>query len=517
MKKIVTILLGIAILNGTATAQDIAPYGYYFDALRFSQTYTGGTARNIALGGANVALGAEMSSVSGNPAGLGFYNRSEFSFTPGVTFLNNNAMLQGLKMKNPAIRGSLDNIGIVFNNTKKETKGWLGGSFGFSVNKINDFNGEYRYAISNDQNSIVDYFIESANGLPAGEMPYPDEATDLTALAYYTYLIGPLNVLDPNEPDDYYFSDVTSFMRPTLQQEEIITTSGSQYQWSLSYGGNLSDVLYVGFGVGMVSLDYSATKNLVEYNFDYSADDPTYNPIHSIDLNEELAISGTGANATFGIILRPVSFVRIGASITTPTVYTINDRYNASLAADWNDFFYGDLVGGDTTLNYLEARTADVVTKYSLTTPLRASVGAAIFLGKLGFVTADIEYLDYSNIWLAGMDFPMDGDNAYIQANFTDALNLKAGAELRLDALRLRAGYAVDQVPLTADLDYENPNHRISAGAGLHFENFYADLTVLNTFNRQPYSPYSLIDETEPVVELKKNNFSGFLTLGFSF
>ena len=83
MKKLMTILLAVAILNGKATAQDNVPYGYYIDALRFSQTYAGGTAMNLALGGANTALGAELTSISGNPAGLGLYNRSEFAFTPG--------------------------------------------------------------------------------------------------------------------------------------------------------------------------------------------------------------------------------------------------------------------------------------------------------------------------------------------------------------------------------------------------------------------------------------------------
>lgn len=504
-------------MNGKATAQENLPYGYYIDALRFSQTYPGGTAMNIALGGANVALGAELTSITGNPAGLGLYNRSEIAITPGFTFAEYKTSVNGNDTRNQDTYGHLGNIGFVINNTKNEVGGWLGGSFGFSVNKINDFNAEYKYSLVNDQNSLVDYFIESANGLPAWQMDDLVNAVDLTTLAYHTYLIGPLEVLDTSLPDDQYFSDITSFARPTVQQSETVRTSGNQYQWNLSYGGNLADVLYIGFGVGVVSLDYRAEKFYEETMFDYSAEDPTYDPINFIYADEELRIEGTGVNATAGIILRPVSFIRLGASITTPTVYNLTDRYNAGLAADWNNFFYGDLVGGDTTLNYVEARGAEALSRYSLTTPFKASGGAAVFFGKLGFVTVDVEYLDYRNIWLQGDDFLLDADNDFILANFSEALNIRSGAEMRLDDLRLRAGYAIDNVPLTADWDYKSPNHRISVGAGLHFENFFTDLTVLNGFTKSTYRPYSLADGSAPQVEFRNNRWSTLLTLGYKF
>lgn len=517
MKRLTTVLLLAAILNGKATAQDNSPYGYYIDALRFSQTYPGGTAMNIALGGANVALGAELTSITGNPAGLGLYNRSEIAITPGFTFADFRTSVNGNDTKNQETYGHLNNIGFVINNTKKESGGWLGGSFGFSVNKINDFNAEYKYSLVNNQNSLVDYFIESANGIPTWQLDDLENAVDLTTLSYYTYLIGPLEVLNTDLPDDQYFSDVTSFIRPSVQQSETVRTSGNQYQWNLSYGGNLDDVFYIGFGVGVVSLNYKAEKFYEESEFDYSAVDPAYNPINSVSAEEELTIEGAGVNASVGIILRPVSFIRLGASLTTPTVYNLTDRYSASLAADWNDFFYEDLIGGDTTLNYIEAQGAEALSRYSLTTPLKISGGAAVFFGKLGFVTVDVEYLDYRNIWLEGEDFSLDADNDFMAAYFSEALNIRSGAELRMDDLRLRAGYAIDNVPLTADWDYKSPNHRISAGAGFHFENFFSDLTVVNSINKSSYRPYSLADGSEPIVEFRKNNWSALLTLGYKF
>ena len=53
------------------------------EALMVSRTQPGGTARIQAMGGAQIALGGDLSSTSSNPAGLGMYNRSEVSITPG--------------------------------------------------------------------------------------------------------------------------------------------------------------------------------------------------------------------------------------------------------------------------------------------------------------------------------------------------------------------------------------------------------------------------------------------------
>jgi hypothetical protein len=111
----------------------------------------------------------------------------------------------------------------------------------------------------------------------------------------------------------------------------------------------------------------------------------------------------------------------------------------------------------------------------------------------------------------------MDADNDFMKNNFTQALNLKAGVEIRLDALRLRAGYALDQVPTNVDLDYKSANQRISAGVGLHLENFFADFTIINSQVNSSYAPYLLADNSQPDVLLWTNNFSGLLTLGFSF
>ena len=54
-------------------------YGYYKDVVKFGQYFNSGTARVQALGGATASLGGDVSSITINPAGLGFFNKKVFS------------------------------------------------------------------------------------------------------------------------------------------------------------------------------------------------------------------------------------------------------------------------------------------------------------------------------------------------------------------------------------------------------------------------------------------------------
>ena len=59
------------------------------DALRYSQLFDAGlTARSLSMGGAFGALGADMSEMSINPAGIAVYRRSVFSITPTYMYDN---------------------------------------------------------------------------------------------------------------------------------------------------------------------------------------------------------------------------------------------------------------------------------------------------------------------------------------------------------------------------------------------------------------------------------------------
>ena len=76
MKKLLFVALLIICTVFTLNAQN------EMQALRYSQYNPFGTARYAAQGGAIGALGGDLSAVQVNPAGLGFYRSSEFTFSP---------------------------------------------------------------------------------------------------------------------------------------------------------------------------------------------------------------------------------------------------------------------------------------------------------------------------------------------------------------------------------------------------------------------------------------------------
>ena len=147
-----------------------------------------------------------------------------------------------------------------------------------------------------------------------------------TGLAYYNYLIGPASLIDPSFPDDEYFSDVKTIP----YQQEQIDTEGASNQWSFSYGANFKDKLFLGAGIGVSTLKFKSTKYYLE-----DFDDPYLN---YLDLDESLDIKGNGINATLGAIVRPVDFLQIGVSFTTPTYFEFTETYDAEMSTSWEEF-----------------------------------------------------------------------------------------------------------------------------------------------------------------------------------
>ncbi|MES2520461.1 MAG: hypothetical protein V4585_20245, partial [Bacteroidota bacterium] len=108
----------LAFLLTFASLQVVAQDNSY-EALAkmFSQSAPSGSARFQALGGNHSALGADVSSAAGNPAGLGFYTRSEFSFTPAFQSLSNSSIyaVEPSRTTNTNVNNfNIANIGVVF-------------------------------------------------------------------------------------------------------------------------------------------------------------------------------------------------------------------------------------------------------------------------------------------------------------------------------------------------------------------------------------------------------------------
>jgi hypothetical protein len=499
------ILTGIVVLNFSgACAQSYAE-----TALLFSRTRPGGSARIQALGGSQIALGGDFSSAASNPAGLGMYNRSEFTFTPALNFQTISSDYLGTTASADRSWLTVPGLSLVWHLPKNDDS-FFGGSFAITMSRTNDFNREIIYRGNNENNSIVDWFISEANGDNTDQFDEDGgwEYNTLTGLAYYNYLIGPWSSHPDGGPDDEYFT----YAGYPVQQEETVVKGGTN-QWSISYGGNLGDRFFFGGGLGISSLKYKSQKLFSE-----QYDNPEV--IRSMHFTENLDIRGTGVNLTLGAIARPIDFLQVGLSYSTPTFYNLTETFDASMITDWNNFSYWLPNDPPVVLNdnSNDPVSTDIVTsEYNLRTPAKLSGGVA-FISKIGFITADVELVNYQ-----GAKYSSDGDsysfeNDEVDRLYKNSVNIRTGAEFRYQKFRVRAGFSHQGKTYRKGFDVNNSISSISGGVGYRHENFFIDLAVINsTQPKYLYQPYTFPDGSGPTAEFKPRLTTGMITLGFTF
>lgn len=503
--------------------------GFVENALLFSRTKPGGSARIQAMGGTQVALGGDFSSALSNPAGLGMYNRSEFTFSPAFNTYSTDSEHLGTKSSDSKNVFNIPGLSYV-HHLAKEKNGFLGGSFGVSMTRVNDFNTTFQYEGVDGVSSIVDYFKERAAGYSINELPSPYEDTPLLSfdvpegLAYLTFLINPYSDADPYPSpfteDDYldytnYFSDLDTLWNNgveefrSLTRNQKVNVKGAQYQWSFAYGGNYMDKLFFGASLGITTLRYNFSTSYQESDFSFS-ESPGYDPLNNLELNEDIVIDGSGVNLTLGLIYRPVNLVQIGVSFVTPTYYQLSDSYSARLRANWNP---------SAGYGFQDESSEPIISDYNITTPLKFSSGVAFFLGKYGLITGDVEYVNYNKAKYdsdtPGVSFNPENDD--IKFYYTNVVNYRVGAELRYNIFRLRGGYNVQNNPYKKTFDVDRKITTISAGAGIRLNKFFVDAAWLVSKSDSNYSPYVFQNGTGPVASLQNKVTSAMVTVGFTF
>ncbi len=522
MKKLLFIVTLMS-LASVGVAQD-----FIDNALLFSRPRPTGSARIQALGGTQVSLGGDYSSAQSNPAGLGMFNRSEFTLSPGLTINNISSNYLGQTTDASKSMFNIPGLSLVYHHDTGKESGFLGGSFGLSLTRTNDLNRKFRYTGSNSENSIVDYFIDDAFGINPQSMLWQqgqdpgDNFYSLTGLAYNNYLIE--DYIDDN--GDYAYRSVLSPLPAepgfpaeirTVDQEEISESKGSQYQWSISYGANISDKLFVGAGIGITSIRYKITQIYRESNFSYNVD-TNYDPIDNFQMNENYDISGSGVNFTLGAIFRPLDFLQVGASLVTPTFNRITDTYSARMASEWN--YYGDpdepsFPSQPSVSEHFE--DMPLISEYNLTTPMRITTGAA-FLSKFGFLSADVEFVNYTKAkYNSDIDADFSPENQGIKAEYQSVINYRVGAEYRYEIFRVRAGYNYMADPYRQSDGIDRSIQSVSGGLGVRMKNFFVDLGAVFSSTEGRRAPYftSIGSTPSAVQEFKSSNY--ILTFGFTF
>ncbi len=509
LRELILISTGIVFAFSCLNAQ-VAPSDL---ALKFSQTTTGGSARIRGLGGVNTSLGGDITSISTNPAGLGFYNRSEVSLTPVISVNTNNTTYLGSSHSSALTRFNMGNLGVVINNSKSDNipGAWKGGSFGFSYNRINNFHDEVYYSGTNSDNDYIDYILDfgNTNSAELGDYYQVD-------MPYYTYLINDYSITQAGDTAFGVWDSFIEFPSPDtpVEQSERIVTSGSQNKWDLSYGGNFSDRFYFGFGLGIITLKYENEKYYREDRYPESI-------LNGFQLYERNVIDGVGVNGNFGFIVRPINLLTLGINYTTPTIYSLSDEFETSINTKWNDSSF-DVYGNDS--NFTGDQTEQTVLNplnYTISTPMRLNVGASYFFNKNGFVSVDIEWVDYSKARIRSNDEDFSMDNERISEVYKSVINYRFGGEYRAGMFRFRAGINYQSDPMVSKTDKRFAVQTYSAGLGLRKKSFYTDMGLLYSTTNGSRAPYIIDPALEigptPVADIDYSRYQLVFSFGFLF
>ena len=307
---------------------------------------------------------------------------------------------------------------------------------------------------------------------------------------------------------------------PTDQTGSFEST-GAHSQWTFAYAGNYNDKVYIGASVGF---------NRIRYDYNSTLDDQYVNAkvIRSSNHSEDLNVSGSGINATLGVIYKATPELQIGASITSPTFMSIKETFNELVKADIIGIPQTDANGKpvffvpDVTSVGLQPNDF----QYNIQSPLRASGGATYFFGKNGFITGTVEYVGYNGIRLS-TSYNDASSNSNFRKNTSDeikrdnssGLNFKLGGEYRAGTFRARVGGAYYSDPLVKLRDgIDRSQIYYSGGVGFRSDRFFADVTGIYNTTKSAYSPYSLSNLNDsPSASIKSQSINVLISLGTFF
>ena len=158
MKKLL-LYISLSLFAGFSYSQNST------DALRYSRMNYQGSARFNAMGGSFGALGGEMSSILINPASIGVYRNSEFTFSTALLTTDQNTSFDGRSFNDNAVNFNIPNIGFV-SNYKGDANGWKNYSFGIGHSRINNFRADYVFRGNNtESSSFLDPYVQQLNQL----------------------------------------------------------------------------------------------------------------------------------------------------------------------------------------------------------------------------------------------------------------------------------------------------------------------------------------------------------------
>lgn len=518
------------------------------DAYQFAQPDLKGTARFMSMGGAFGALGGDLSTLSQNPGGIGVYRQNEIGFTLDLDAQQSKATSQGLSTKWDRTPFYLNNIGCVF--SIRNSGALRNVNLGFTYNKTSSFNRRFRGTVPQLGTSVTNYIAGLANGsgVNIGDVsssgsfdPYNPtdgglQAPWATIIGYDSYFINARQA-DGKAHWDGQFGEGT-----TGSGYFRVIDKGAMDEYNIAIGGNVSNIFYWGMDFGIVDFSYER-NSLWGEKMDNAwvspgGDAEPEQTTSDIQLQSRYKVTGTGFNYKLGFIVRPVSQLRIGLAMHTPTWYDLEQSYIGATSS-----IYGNHRGEE--IHYTNGGY-DAVYDYRFRTPWRLIASMAGVIANRFIISADYEWANYrychftdkyEDDWLDAGYETYRYTNEDIRNMYQSTSTLRVGAEARVsNSVSLRAGYSLMRAPVKSEvfdnkeevftdgarLDYtlDDRTYYITGGIGFHHKGFYTDLAYVYKNRRSEYHPFptDIADpQACPSARVTSANHQVVLSMGFKF
>lgn len=475
------------------------------DAMRYSQTYFGGTSRSKAMAGSFGALGADGSNMANNPAGIGLYKKGDINISGGLKFNSVEATHNGSSNKNFKASVPFDGLTLV-GAWDSKTQPDNHHALGLSCTQIVNFNSNVFIEGNSNFKSIANDFLSSANGKTLKNLD-----NSYSGMAYDNYLIDVYDTMT-----NQYCSLINS--KYNLTQSKNIETRGKINEWNFSYAYGYKDKLYIGasLGIPMITFNYNSVYTETDSNDSMRLStntSPSYSypaagvgGFKSLSYQETYKTTGTGYNLKLGIIYRAADFIRLGASFHSPTVYSLTDGYVYKMTANYDE-------GGSFSTQYPPDNGGKF--NYQVITPMKFTGSIALLYKKLGAMNIDYDIVNYKQASLQSSPQEFTSVNATIRKKYSQTSNLRVGVEANLAPMFVRLGYAMYGSPFGETFSGDFVKSFYTGGIGFRKEKMYVDISFTKSMSNENYYMYNpkYVDNTT----LQNSGTTIAVTIGSKF
>ena len=533
MKKI-TFISAMLLAGLTAMAQDT------YDNARMLGNDLNGTARYVGMGGAMEALGADISTISTNPAGIGMFRRSWAGLSFGAVSQQGVNKFDNLSKTNM----SFDQAGFVY-SSRTGSNSYLNFAFNYHKGKNYDQILSAAAVMGNSSlNNVV--YIKDAVG------DYTLERYNGAWLGYYgNELSTAFTQMDEAVANGYTMNDSNN---PAYTIEDYAGDNffdRAHRGWTADYdfniSGNVNNRFYWGLTVGIHDVNYHGYSVYDEAFYDNNG-----NYQASLALEDERWIDATGADIKAGFIILPIeeSPFRVGLSVSTPTWYEVKSENNTN--------FYNDLKRDGFTNWGNEKYNMNNIYEFKYYTPWKFGLSLGHTINNNIAIGASYEYSDMSsastrlyngrfNYYDEEQTDPDREMNNHTEKTLKGVSLLKVGLEFKPDpTLAVRLGYNYQSAMFnengykntsidspsnsyvsTADFTNWKATNRITCGLGYKKDHFNVDLAYQYSITNGTFYPFaadavtfndgSVVDNPTVPCDVDFKRHQVLLTLGYTF